>query len=420
MDTRTQLKISVIVALLGIVGLAAFGWRSLDRSSTAAEQLRQQLERIRVVARLEEALHALEDLPESPESAQLVEDLSQRTTDLAQMDWGDRDLQETARKIGVEVEHQRGLPPRQRSWSRAEQLASRIEKRAIRGSLDQFNEDAEKQARRARDLAQLGALTALLFSVLASVTYLRLRRERTESIRRLRHNDRLAALGTIAATMAHELNNPLATIAGCSAAIGDRLRRNGADADSLEYIAMVEDETRRCTGLVNGLRDLARDRPLAVTFCNLSQLAEDVAGLIRLDRTDKAVVVQINAAPAAELMCDPDKIKQLLLNLIVNARDASAEGDTIRIRVARRASHILLEVEDEGQGIARKELPRIFEAFHTGKTRGLGIGLFLCKRIVDLHGGTISVHSAGLGKGARFEISLPTRLGSDSQELAMG
>lgn len=412
-DTRLQLKLAVGAAVAGILGVAGFGWRSLDQASSAADRLRLQLGRIRDVSRVEENLHELDGLEPGADARPWSERLTRVMEDLAASSRDDPDLTRLTAELALESRAQVARPLGEQNWSKSEQLASQIEKRAIRGSLAQFDEDASDQARRARRLAQLGAVTAVVFSLLASLVYLRLRRERADAIQRLRHNDRLAALGTIAATMAHELNNPLATIAGCAASIGDRLNKSpGADPDALEYIGMVQDETRRCTGIVNSLRDLARDRPLAVSNADLAELARDVTALVQMDRSEKHVKFGIEAEGDCELVCDPDKIKQMLLNLLVNARDASLEDGTVDVHIARRGADLLLEVRDEGRGISRKELPRVFEAFHTDKTRGLGIGLFLCERIVELHGGTIRAESDGPGRGATFRITLPTRLES--------
>jgi signal transduction histidine kinase len=418
-DTRTQLKIAVGAALFGILGVAGFGWRSLDQSSTAADRLRLHLGRIRDVSRVEENLHELDGLEAGVDPTPFLQRLSAAMDDLRASAHDDSELNGLATLLATEIAVQAGRAAGPLNWAKCEQLASRIERRAIRGSMAQFDEDQSVQASRARRLAQLGALTALVFSVLATVAYLRLRRERGDTSDRLRHNDRLAALGAIAASMAHELNNPLATIAGCAEAIGDRLRRTpGTDPDALEYIEMVTDETRRCTGIVNSLRDLARDRPLAVSNADLAELARDVTALVQMDRSPKQVVFRVASEGSAELVCDPDKIKQLLLNLLVNARDASHEGGAVDVCIARRGADLELEVRDHGRGIPRKELTRIFQAFHTDKTRGLGIGLFLSARIVELHGGSIVAASDGPDQGATFTIVLPTRI--DERETGQG
>jgi signal transduction histidine kinase len=245
------------------------------------------------------------------------------------------------------------------------------------------------------------------------MAFVRLRRERREAEAQIRRGDRLAVLGTMAASVAHELNNPLATISGCATAVRDRLKRrpDGATAyaDEVEYLDMVVDETRRCSGIVRSLRDLARDTPPAMAPWNLTALAREVVALVEITKQGPKVTYDVAGEPALEVVCDPDKIKQLLLYLVVNARDACADGGHVRIAVERAGDDAArLVVEDDGQGIAPQDLSRVFEPFHTGKTRGLGLGLFICERIATLHGGAISASSEGPGRGARFSVTLPT------------
>jgi signal transduction histidine kinase len=241
--------------------------------------------------------------------------------------------------------------------------------------------------------------------------FLRWRREQREAQKHLRRSDRLAALGTIAASVAHEINNPLATIAGCATAVRDRLRRQpDACVDSLEYLDMIADETRRCTGIVRNLRDLAREGPPAMTSADLAELARSVVSLVAMDNRGKRVRFTVEGDEHLEAMCDPDKLKQLLLNLLLNARDASEEGGAVTVRVEQAGEGTArFVVSDEGRGIDPRDLPRVFEPFHTDKAQGLGIGLFLCERIAASHGGTIRAESAGRGKGARFVVEFPTR-----------
>src|SRR5205814_6472137 len=102
--------------------------------------------------------------------------------------------------------------------------------------------------------------------------------------------------------------------------------------------------------------------------------------------------------------------KQLLFNLLINARDASEPAGRVFVSVERAGEGAArLVVADEGRGIERRDLVKIFEPFHTDKTQGLGIGLFLCERIAEQHGGTIRAESEGKGRGARFVVEFPTR-----------
>jgi signal transduction histidine kinase len=132
-----------------------------------------------------------------------------------------------------------------------------------------------------------------------------------------------------------------------------------------------------------------------------------------VQRTETRVPVEVVGDPVCEIVCDPDKVKQLLLNLLVNARDACDDGGRVRVHVGLADErNARITVEDDGRGIARAEIGRIFEPFHTSKTRGLGLGLFLCERIAALHGGTIRAESDGPGRGSRFVVTLPVGAGA--------
>jgi signal transduction histidine kinase len=158
-----------------------------------------------------------------------------------------------------------------------------------------------------------------------------------------------------------------------------------------------------------------------------------VTGKVRLNlqRTDLAAVVQaaietIEPAMKAKLLNlqvemdeglvvngDPDRLRQVVWNLLSNATKFTPAGGTIRIRGEARYDHLVLEVADTGAGIPAEALPRVFERFwqadsgHTRRHGGLGIGLSLVRHFVELHGGTVTADSQGIGKGARFEIELP-------------
>lgn len=424
LSTRNQLLVAVAATLLGITGMAAYGKRALDKASGAAEHARASLSRIYTVARLEEQLHLFEaeeeglepgeeEFEEIPEGERAdPAKLEHFLTTLEDADWDDEANHELVHAIATEI--RRDVAAGKRRWSDAERLVSRLEKRTITASRDAVEDEMMRPAHeRARILAGIGGGLVVIFGALSTLAFLRYRREREESLAKLRKSDRLAALGTIAASLAHELNNPLATVQGCAAAVRERLRRSGEDhEDSIEYLEMIESETRRCSGLVDSLRDLARDTPLAVTSARLGELAREVVALVEMSGDEKRVRFEVDVPEEVELMCDPDKVKQLLLNLVVNARDACADGGRVGIRIGADAVRsAVVVVEDDGHGIDPRELPRVFEAFRTGKTRGLGLGLFLCERIARVHGGEIRAESDGPGRGSRFVVTLPTRLG---------
>lgn len=405
-STRWRFLAAGIATVVGIAAVAVHGWQTLDDVSRDAEEMAVHLESLRRIERLEAELHELGAGPSS---------LGIRGLERAYAAVRDDPRIGTQWALVLTLE-QRIADARMdrtpQSWARAAEVVSELEKVAISSAIDVHGDSSRPLRRTATDLLQIGAVAIVLFGVLAVLAFLRLRRERRETHARLRKSDRLAALGTMAASVAHEINNPLATIAGCADAVRDRLRRAPQEhEDSLEYLGMIRDETRRCRDIVRGLRDLARDTPPAMAPADLAGLVREVVRLVSIQQGETAVTFETAGASQCEIVCDPDKVKQLLLNLLVNARDACAAGGKVRVSVNRTsAGRAEIVVEDDGRGIAREELDRVFEPFHTSKTRGLGLGLFLCERIASLHNGTIRAESDGPGRGARFVVTLPAPL----------
>lgn len=402
-SARTLFQIAAVATVVGVAAVAGYGWNALADASAAASRMSEQLMRLASIERAEEQLHALAATSPGADAEALVREIA-RVRSLS----GGVEEAATFELLDARIAVARSTGSAE-DWSRAAEVVSRLEKRAI--SLATGSLRGGELRTSARDILRLGAAVVLLFGASTAVAFARLRRERREAEAVLRRSDRLAALGTMAASVAHELNNPLATISGCATAVRDRLRRAPeGHADSLEYLGMIVDETRRCGGIVRSLGDLARDGPPAMAPSDVAALAREVVGLVGMAHERRGVEVTVSGEPSVEIVCDPDKIKQVLLNLFVNAQDACGGRGRVTIGVTRTAADgARIVVEDDGQGIAPADLPRIFEPFHTGKARGLGLGLFVCERVTSLHGGTIAAESRGPGRGAKFTVTLPAR-----------
>ncbi len=410
---RSQLLAAVVATMLGVVAITAHGLHLLNEIDEDAHRVREDLNRLATTAEIEDAARDLAAGPHGGDADALLHRLDGLIARMHALAPGAQDaarLAKLERLVGVA----RGNPTSE-NWFRAGEVAGEIEKALIRRT--QQADDVEAAGRSTNQALWMGVTVVALCAIgAAAVFFTRWRRELRESRERLRRSDRLAALGTIAASVAHEINNPLATISGCASAVRDRMKRQpDACVDSLEYLEMIEDESRRCSGILKGLRDLARDGPPAMAPADVVKLARSVIALLEVDRSAKPVVFEVAGEERLEAICDPDKIKQLLLNLLINAREASSPGGRVTVRVERiPGDGARLEVADTGRGIEKRDLSRIFEPFHTDKTQGLGIGLFLCERIAALHGGTIRATSEGRGKGARFVVEFPTRLPAQS------
>jgi len=224
---------------------------------------------------------------------------------------------------------------------------------------------------------------------------------------RVRQQEKLAAIGTLAAGLAHEIRNPLNGAHLHVTFLERGLRKAGADEDALEAVKVVGDEIKRLSTLVTEFLDFARPKPLDRKPVTVQRLCEKVAAFIAptLDGLHSKLHLDL---PTAELVVDADgsKIEQVLLNLVQNALEAMVPtgGGTAILRARRQPMHAMIEVEDEGSGLPDPHAP-VFDAFYTTKADGTGLGLAIVHRIVTDHGGTVTVESRP-GR-TLFRVTLP-------------
>lgn len=217
----------------------------------------------------------------------------------------------------------------------------------------------------------------------------------------------LAALGDVAAGLSHEIKNPLA---GIRAALG-AIKRD-VDLPPGEKTEIVEEmisEVDRVTRTVDSLLSLARPRSLVRTKADLGRLVLRAATLLEARARAKDVALSVDVAPdLPTLQLDTDLVIQVVVNLVSNALDAVRGGGSVRVSVEAfpERDGAMIAVADDGEGIPEAKKPRLFEPFFTTKRGGTGLGLPLCLRIVQQHGGTITVESEP-GMGATFIVLLP-------------
>ena len=243
----------------------------------------------------------------------------------------------------------------------------------------------------------------------------RAEREAAQQRAELAHLSRVAMLGELSGALAHELNQPLAAILSNAQAAQRFLARDPAVLppvhDALQAIVASD---RRASQVIERLRALLRKAEAVREPVDLNELVDDSLRLLRSDLAQRGVVVHTELQPALPaLQADRVQLQQLLLNLLLNACDAMQELPPprplwLRTETTARAG-VCVEVADRGPGIAPAEAERVFEAFYTTKPRGLGLGLPLCRSIVQAHDGRIAV-LRNEGGGARLRVELPAHL----------
>ncbi|MCB9889676.1 MAG: HAMP domain-containing protein [Planctomycetes bacterium] len=236
-------------------------------------------------------------------------------------------------------------------------------------------------------------------------------RDRTEELVRAR---RLADVGVVAASIAHEINNPLASIASCAEALQRRMDENALDADEQRaYLAIIAKEAYRARDITRGLVSAARDERSQVELVRVLDVVRDVVMLEQHVLVERGIEIGLTLDDQADSLCVmacAAELKQLLLNLVQNARDAIQRGPgRIDVRLCRRKDQLALVVEDDGPGVDAAAAQRVFDLFFTTKPHGGGFGLATSKRIVERYGGQITVDAAPTG-GACFTVTLPLAL----------
>ncbi|MBI4551509.1 MAG: PAS domain S-box protein [Candidatus Latescibacteria bacterium] len=228
---------------------------------------------------------------------------------------------------------------------------------------------------------------------------------------KLIHAERLSAIGELAATVAHEIRNPLVSIGGFARSL---LRKVPADSPHREYLEIIVKEGVRLEEIVTKVLDLARPKHLRATPHDLNQLIQEGLMVVREDIQTKQIRVDQTLQPELPpVPVDADQMKQVFLNLFKNAVYAMPSGGRLRVWTAA-TNHAFLEIgiADTGTGIAEEHLEKVFNPFFTTKPGGAGLGLAVASRIVHDHGGTIRVEST-VGRGTTFYIHLPLRQHGD-------
>jgi signal transduction histidine kinase len=209
--------------------------------------------------------------------------------------------------------------------------------------------------------------------------------------------------------VAHEINNPLATIATCAEGMQRRLERGALErAEEMEYFRTIASEAYRARDITQRLLALARPEASPASRVELLALLQELKRVTRHQLEHRNVRLELDAPADLAVRGNSGELLQALVNLVLNARDASPPGKSVRIVASSAGSTAVIDVDDEGPGVPAEHLERIFEPFFTTKPpgEGTGLGLSLVAAIVEGHGGSIVVTRSPSG-GARFRVRIP-------------
>ncbi len=235
----------------------------------------------------------------------------------------------------------------------------------------------------------------------------RLARAQDETMAR---TGRLVTLGEMASTLAHELNQPLAAIASYAAGMQNLIARGDPDAGLLSAANQkLAHQAGRAGQIIRRIQDLVKKREPRFSPTRLHEVIAETVEFLQADAREHRVRLIARASPIAPVQADRILLEQVLINLIRNGMEAMGESrsdDRLEVRLTAQQTHAVIEVADSGAGIAPELAGRLFDAFATTKPQGMGMGLKICRSLVELHGGQLT-HAPRHGGGTVFRIQLP-------------
>jgi len=228
------------------------------------------------------------------------------------------------------------------------------------------------------------------------------------NIEGMKRVERLSAIGQLSAGLAHEIRNPLASIAGAAAILQ---RSENMDPKHVKCVEIITNECRRLNGLLTNFLNFARPRPPRFQTVNLNSVLDNVLALASHGLRGKTVSCQNQSPPdLPKVRCDPEQLEQVLLNLMINAIEASPNGETVTLSAAAHDGQVAVHVIDHGHGVALSNVDRLFDPFFTTKEHGTGLGLPVAHQITTQMGGTL-VAQRNVEEGMTFSVILPAENG---------
>ena len=226
-------------------------------------------------------------------------------------------------------------------------------------------------------------------------------RKKTEDI--LHRQDKLAAVGQLAAGVAHEIRNPLTSIKGYA----EFLQLDENNPERLEFFDIILEEIERVNTIVEEFMVLAKPKEAHLSEKNILPIIKDVLSLLSFEARKKHVRLHFESCDdIIQVECDEDRLKQVFLNLVKNGIEAMPNGGDLRVYTSVHDHQVEISFQDTGIGIPEEKLKKIGEPFYTTKENGNGLGLMVSFKIVESHNGKIYIESE-LNKGTTFNIVLP-------------
>jgi two-component system, NtrC family, sensor histidine kinase HydH len=208
----------------------------------------------------------------------------------------------------------------------------------------------------------------------------------------LQRSERLAALGKMAAGVAHELRNPLSSIKGLAVLLKSHFPEPGREAETADVLVR---EVERLNRSIGELLDYAKPAQLSKEPASIGEILRKTVSLVQMDTEAYGIAIDLLLTEdLPELVVDRDKLNQVFLNLLLNAVQAMPQGGDLLVRLEKDDRNIIIRIRDNGEGILPENLPRVFDPYYTTKNDGTGLGLAMSAKIVEEHGGRIEISSS--------------------------
>jgi len=216
-------------------------------------------------------------------------------------------------------------------------------------------------------------------------------------------SEKMAALGEVAAKVAHEIRNPLVSVGGFAKRLEKKL-----DGNPKEYAGIIVKEVSRLEGLLREILGFVKEMRLAREQVNINTITAEIVQLMKADLEERSIILHEEYRPLPDVFVDPHRIKEALMNIITNAVQALQGTGAITVRTYAAGDDVVFEARDTGRGIPAEEMDSIFNPFFTTKSSGTGLGLAITHRIIQEHNGRIEVESE-VDKGTVFRVYIPIK-----------